>query len=459
MERWIEEEDAGDHGEREYLYADSVVALVLMALTMVFEQINEYFKDSAAALSKKSARYEAGSEVHPHVAAHAGFRDLLESREGARELPEHVKGQPEHLRALHHLEDGSARPNYVSVLLARMNAELTVLGFLAFFVWVLHHEVLDAISERNEDAKWGPQRSAELSEVIEISHMALFLGMCLYFGIIYISARLMMRVNGRFLEYEEHLARERTGAAQGGLAPHLAHGCAWFKGLRDRFVAFAKPHVPEVDDEFPFALYLRLFSDAVMDDFTEVTTVAWLAAMGMHVAEVLLARHATSIHRVGHFLDVVEAAFNTLCLGLAFAGHRLLHGKAVFGMHHSSNVKTSEHTEVLLIRLLQAFALIDVYHYARALCRGAEDGWIVRTYVVLFMAVLGPLFVVYGNILLRVPPFCGEDDFETIAAVARFKHRAANAPAAAIATPRLTSPEGGLPPVKPPNGGKVVPDA
>ena len=32
----------------------------------------------------------------------------------------------EHLHALHHLTDGASKPNYVQIIVERMNAELTV---------------------------------------------------------------------------------------------------------------------------------------------------------------------------------------------------------------------------------------------------------------------------------------------------------------------------------------------
>ena len=74
--------------------------------------------------------------------------------------------------------------------------------------------------------------------------------------------------------------------------PKHERGFAWWRGLRERFLAFAKPRVAEVTDEFPFALYVRLYSDAVMDDFSEVSEAAWIGAIVIHAAELLFARYS-----------------------------------------------------------------------------------------------------------------------------------------------------------------------
>ena len=39
VDRWLEEDDAGPHGDREYYYVDSICALFLMAATFLFEHI------------------------------------------------------------------------------------------------------------------------------------------------------------------------------------------------------------------------------------------------------------------------------------------------------------------------------------------------------------------------------------------------------------------------------------
>ena len=103
-------------------------------------------------------------------------------------------GGNERLAALRDLEKGIGHlHNYVKQLIIRMQAELSVLGFLAaslFFAYKLG--AAHATAERTVEERWFPQRDVELTEVVEYSHMALFVGMCLYFSVMLIAARCAM---------------------------------------------------------------------------------------------------------------------------------------------------------------------------------------------------------------------------------------------------------------------------
>ena len=67
--------------------------------------------------------------------------------------------------------------------------------------------------------------------------------------------------------------------------------------------------------------------------------------------------------------------------------------------------------------------LCNSYRFARAMLH-SSIAW-YNVYVVVTIVCVCPLLVVFGNVLLRVPPFLDASDFEVIEAVAAFKARVA----------------------------------
>jgi len=245
---------------------------------------------------------------------------------------------------------------------------------------------------------------------VHVAHVALFLGMVLYFLILYVAARLAVHANQRFLQHASHLATQRAGGVV-----EETKALRWYATLRDRFIFVVKTGVPEVEDDFPFQLYLRLYQDDVLHELIVPKDSTWALAMALHAAEALVCRFGSGHQLIGY----VEAGLNTVILLLAAFTFYILFGEK--GL--TRNWRMGVETESFIVRSLQSLVLCNSYRFARAVLHGTLAWY--NVYVVLTIVLICPLLVVFGNILLRVPPFVDEMDFEVIGAVAAFKARVA----------------------------------
>ena len=200
MDRWLDEDDAGPHGDREYYYVDSICALFLMAATFLFEHIMHALHQKAHHLPPLGT--EKSTQIHDKIARLLHKRAWRTTMK--RYFPNVKRAQRQkrrHAAELKHIEHGiGKRRNYVMDLFQRMESELAVLGFISFALFVAHKfEASHAVAKRTKDSKWFPQTHHQLDHVVHVAHVALFLGMVLYFSIQYLAARLAVYANQRFL--------------------------------------------------------------------------------------------------------------------------------------------------------------------------------------------------------------------------------------------------------------------
>ena len=269
-------------------------------------------------------------------------------------------------------------------------------------------EASHAVAKRTKDSKWFPQTHHQLDHVVHVAHVALFLGMVLYFSIQYLAARLAVYANQRFLLHASALATQRAG----GVVEETRE-LRWYATLRDRFITVAKSRAPAVENDFPFQLYLRLYQDDVMYEMVNPKDSTWLCAMVLHAAEALVCRFVADQYIVGY----VEAGLSTLIIAVA-----------VFTLYTlttptTKNWRVSVNGEYFIVNALQSLVLCNSYRFARAMLH-SSIAW-YNVYVVFTIVCVCPLLVVFGNVLLRVPPFLDASDFEVIEAVAAFKARVA----------------------------------
>jgi len=414
MEAWFEEDNAGAHGDREYYYVDSICALFLMATTLLFEKVIHVMHQKSHKLTPLSIDAHKESEIQDKIGMLLHRRERPAYETSRRNLKETraARANRKHAAELKHIEHGiGKRRNYVEELVHRGEAELAVLGFISFALFVAHaFEVSHAVARRTKDSKWFPQTHSQLDHVVHVAHVALFLGMVLYFLILYVAARLAVHANQRFLQHASHLATQRAGGVV-----EETKALRWYATLRDRFIFVVKTGVPEVEDDFPFQLYLRLYQDDVLHELIVPKDSTWALAMALHAAEALVCRFGSGHQLIGY----VEAGLNTVILLLAAFTFYILFGEK--GL--TRNWRMGVETESFIVRSLQSLVLCNSYRFARAVLHGTLAWY--NVYVVLTIVLICPLLVVFGNILLRVPPFVDEMDFEVIGAVAAFKARVA----------------------------------
>ena len=154
--------------------------------------------------------------------------------------------------------------------------------------------------------------------------------------------------NERFLRHEEALAFERSGATF-----PASRDLAWYRGVRAKFVAYSSKTIKVVDGDFPFALYLRLFSDAIMEDLIEVDAITWLGAMVAHGAEALLCRYYP--HDPEMLLLLIEMLLNTGLVALCLFGATMLRKGS------EKNWTVPSYLERGTVRFVQSLVLCEMY--------------------------------------------------------------------------------------------------
>jgi hypothetical protein len=274
----------------------SIIAIGFIILTIIFEKCSEGSFEWAAKLSDVSTKIheKIHRESSPLSQNAMVTRAFLKLNKGM-----HPKGKAHiHLMAsLLRMETGKEL-NYVSQVVGRLHAELSVLGFLAFLVYITTRVgAVERFCDRwggENGNHWLPQRANELSELIEAVHFSLFLGMCLYFAVMAVVGHFgMLKFIPRMFHYEELLEEERSsGAPTTGLSPRLARGLAWYRKLRERFVARVskRPGGECVDDEFQMAAYLKVNLDLLFRDLIEPSLAAWSFLISLLVGKLLCAR-------------------------------------------------------------------------------------------------------------------------------------------------------------------------
>ena len=79
VDRWLDEDDAGPHGDREYYYVDSICALFLMAATFLFEHIMHALHKKAHHLPPLQT--EKSTQIHDKIAGLLHKRALANNYE------------------------------------------------------------------------------------------------------------------------------------------------------------------------------------------------------------------------------------------------------------------------------------------------------------------------------------------------------------------------------------------
>lgn len=451
--RWTKEVDAGKHKSWEYHFVAGILTIAFIVITLVFERLQERAYEVAASRSDTLVTNHArrtsfvAKELTPHARV---TRRFLQQYRG---VPPRDK---KHLRNLHDMQRGREEKtlNYVSRVVDRCHAELAVLGFLAFFVFVLERlgafeALVDALG--GEDGhRWFPQRAAELDMILESVHFALFVGMCLFFAVMAAVADRALRASTRWFLYEERLAEERrAGRARAPEDPAFAAGLAWYRKQRDRFVDRVSERAggEAVTVDFNFAVYLKVNLDLLFDDLIEVSVYAWaflVFLLGLKIALARCYQYFSGMPAVEDIFCWFAVANVGIWGAMVWAGHRCLEAGEAAGVRRLSDRGLSANHEWAAVRVVQGFCLFNVYSFADALFWFSYPATrhLHRTHTPVLLPVvyclslaatfaLAPVLVVNGNVLFRVPPFVDETDLETVAEVAKLSEApppAENAP-------------------------------
>ncbi|KAH8043367.1 hypothetical protein JL722_15245 [Aureococcus anophagefferens] len=197
----------------------------------------------------------------------------------------------------------------------RFTSELMVLGFLAFSVWVSLKSGFIKFLSGGRDVKWGPQTDIQLKETIEEAHMGIFVAMTIYFAALTTICDQCTAESDRTLQYERLLAMERSKGGQVVKTPHDGRlsvvkvaavvtqsaknlSLHDYKMLREAFVRagnnrWSLAHgakASEFNDDFHFALYLRVHLDALIMELIEIQPTTWIFVIFLLIIHAALAR-------------------------------------------------------------------------------------------------------------------------------------------------------------------------
>ncbi|ETV95414.1 hypothetical protein H310_11289 [Aphanomyces invadans] len=184
-------------------------------------------------------------------------------------------------------------------------SELTTLGFIGSVLFVMSKSgYLSQISK----ALFGPNKSAELEETIELLHMALFLFIVIFLMLCLTLLKFGVQVQNEFREFERRAPYVQVVVADYCLASEPAtswrQSLSWswnhertkrkremvYVSLRRRFVDFRSNHPDphrayelakdfqlERDTRFPFNEYLTIISGEVMAKLIQIDGITWIA--------------------------------------------------------------------------------------------------------------------------------------------------------------------------------------
>lgn len=455
LDRWREAEQAGGFADAEHVFSLDLITIILILMSLFFEYMNGWINKKANEIDFTS-RTDAFDESYV-VAAHDHFH-LLKNSKLKKKRPEEVEieGPAGVLAAI---DAGVPTEKYMVMLLRRLNAELMVLGFLAFTLYVLDKiGMCDAIPDwfGGENIRWGPQRPSELSEDIETAHFSIFIGMLLYFVCLLFTVRLATYRNDQFIQYENTLLRERlhlaipseqkpdrSGASltseqavwPSDLVKKRSRNEEYFRKLRATFIRIEK-----LDDSFPFAVYSRCHRDALMENLIEVTPSVWLILLVIFIVDLLLARFSgitEHIRNVKLLMSVMVLLLNCVIIFVTRAYLNKLaalteDSDVAFLKLDLQKIGIGAQFETQLVQTIQGFllfTLVNVSVFFLSMNEIESDvvkylGLIGNILVFILAMITVPCIFVQLNMVLRVPPFVDEEDLELIAKIAR----AANIP-------------------------------
>ncbi|KAH8044884.1 hypothetical protein JL720_16909 [Aureococcus anophagefferens] len=288
------------------------------------------------------------------------------------------------------------RMHYKTFLLQRFTSELMVLGFLAFSVWVSLKSGFIKFLSGGRDVKWGPQTDIQLKETIEEAHMGIFVAMTIYFAALTTICDQCTAESDRTLQYERLLAMERSKGGQVVKTPHDGRlsvvkvaavvtqsaknlSLHDYKMLREAFVRagnnrWSLAHgakASEFNDDFHFALYLRVHLDALIMELIEIQPTTWIFVIFLLIIHAALARSQLLGEWIIYFPPLAGIAM-LVALHVALTFYERIYcdedrvrrsrlERAASGKLAVSKTESNHDLEDMLLRVIQALLLFCMY--------------------------------------------------------------------------------------------------
>lgn len=250
--------------------------------------------------------------AHAHAVLHRGFAFYATTapKEQDAESPAH--------ETLLNVLRGVPSRHYYQRLLHACSAELMGLGFVAIFVWIAEISGFFKEAAVGEKGRWGPQTPEQAKKTFEDVHFAVFIGVLMYFYIVFRAIRHAVHRFDCFVAAELDLAVSRHPLADQSQLP-IGHRCTpkfkrestkLYPQLRKAFISWIRVNIDRFDeygigsplldsrvfeasgDDFPFAVYLRLSLDNLFEHLLEINLSSWVTIIAIYAIEALLARLA-----------------------------------------------------------------------------------------------------------------------------------------------------------------------
>jgi len=299
-------EEHGNHGEHkwwdeshQYTYLECNTLVGLAVITMIFEFIHH-------ALVHKAGH---GS----HAPAHHGHHGLVdqESREVFHENNESL---------------------WVAVV-DGFTGELTVLGFLAFTVWLVDRSGgFEKIAEDLAHLEHLPQDRTGYLHTVEDVHMQLFISMCMFISMASLGVVFINRRQAIWTESHQHLSSEKEEEADPVFKENreklfltLQNWKGQWALLDDKLMPLLREGLtmegkdPNADiilvdtmsKDFPFHVYLGLQVHALMRLFLHIQGLMWVLLVVIYFVT------AQIVHSLDgkHLDDTLAVVQGTACIG------------------------------------------------------------------------------------------------------------------------------------------------
>eukprot|EP00284_Hemiselmis_tepida_P002432 CAMPEP_0174953240 /NCGR_PEP_ID=MMETSP1355-20121228/95772_1 /TAXON_ID=464990 /ORGANISM="Hemiselmis tepida, Strain CCMP443" /LENGTH=771 /DNA_ID=CAMNT_0016200945 /DNA_START=81 /DNA_END=2396 /DNA_ORIENTATION=+ len=435
----------GDHHDHwwrddsELAFANGIALMIMIVVVVIFEHSHHWF--------------------HKYC-EHRDKRRLNSVQEEAEEVDEEQR-QIRHFLTRH---SSVFKGSHMSAVLDRFTDELMVLGFIAFVVWVFRKAggFHDGLVNKN----YGPPDGTAMLHVVEDTHMALFINMCLYFIILFFSIQHVEFVSEQYGRFEKIIQQENTNGQI--VTPKHRTGCFVstvfesereyfsrmldeYRNMRQFFVQWIVDHdiielgvhgaetdvlKKQVMEGFDFACYLRMGIEAYIMDMIAVHTSTWMILFILDGTDVLISYYRDRLgDRTSVGYVMIGMSFGYLIFGYmikAVISHRF----------RSKNLSDSgtiitfvskvipDWGEILVLRFFQAMVMFCSFTIADFVSKAesynltiVKSGiplwghWILRITYWIIMGVMFRGIVVSLNQLLRLPPFIDDRERGIVQAI------------------------------------------
>ena len=196
----------------------------------------------------------------------------------------------------------------------------------------------------------------------------------------------------------------------------------------------------EFNDDFHFALYLRVHLDALIMELIEIQPTTWIFVIFLLIIHAALARSQLLGEWIIYFPPLVGIAM-LVALHVALTFYERIYcdedrvrrsrlERAASGKLAVSKTESNHDLEDMLLRVIQALLLFCMYSVGSHVVskhvwkrrhdpgydrRTTVVGWCLNLFLILAVALLLPKIVFLSNIIMRIPPMVDKNEIKMVA--------------------------------------------